>query len=587
MVYDENRLRMETLAYWANPSPGKLKEAYIPRLLRQELAFARARPGAIADATCDLLVLLVGYSMEPLLQAVCVFQPQQIVLVLNQTYDSEGDGSIVGDRVKELICLLPEELINRPKSADQRRCYHPSDLQAYETTDQPAAVFGLLQTHLKAHVAQRKQIIIDITGAKKSMVAGAFLYAAYTGTPISYVDFGRYAPQFGRPYGYTCRIDLLRDPYEAFRLRDWERVRQLYQHCQFRTAREILQGWTDSAGHVHPGLIAWMGQEAEGERYFTKAQVQAVECLAAVLTVYELWDNGDFHQACKASGALPPLHETFPPPLAVRALGPFWPHADTQASPQQAARQLLRGLEHIETGEHALPETPHHFALYARDEIAKIDRLIRFNEDYRSALLRAIGLGESLLKARWVCLWLSSQVEVARAEDGPYYLMQNAPPEIQSWQEELKQALWKAFSAPQLIPGLRYADSNHEYRDKASRFECKRSAGKPSERQCFYMRRALSAPWISEEFIFGRFRELCNKAIHTYLSVPKSVAEEALRIAQASLADYEDQWATRLDAAVADKVGTTSDYEPLPWEKLCAVCGIDFLPPAPAAKEAP
>lgn len=154
MVYDENRLRYETLDYWENRDSDKLERIYIPGLLPQELGYAGER-GAIEHVNCDVLVLLVGHSMEPLLQAVSAFQPkEQIFLVLNEKYDSEGGetpGAIFGDRVKELIGLLPQ---------DSRQPFQPSstdDFQAKETADQPAAVFRLLQENIKAHLENRKR----------------------------------------------------------------------------------------------------------------------------------------------------------------------------------------------------------------------------------------------------------------------------------------------------------------------------------------------------------------------------------------------------------------------------------------------
>jgi hypothetical protein len=593
MVYDEASLQRETILYWKDPSSDKLQRGYIGRLLRKELDYARNYPGAITKATCDVLVLLVGYAMEPLLQAVCVFQPrEQILLVLNKKYESadrEESGRIFGDRVKELIRSLPTELLDR-------ELYQSDNFGTQETTEQPADVFRVLQERLQGHLRQGRKVIIDITGAKKSMVAGAFFYAAYTGTPISYIDFGKYDPAYGRPYGYTCRIGLLQDPYAAFRLHDWERMQQLCQSCQFRAARELLEGWTDPTGNPHPGLLWWMSK-GEGKRYFIaeheKAEeskpVKAVERLATVLQVYELWDNGDFAKADEIAKKSPLLPESFQAPLAIQTLGPFWPRAKEQTNPQKAARELLTALKQIETGNQALPGTPHHFAIYAHDEIAKIRRLIRFNEDYRSALLRAVGLGEALLIARWVCLWLSGRVHIAEAKEGPFYPLREAPAQIREWtkwQGGLKDAIWQAFKVSELMPGLRYADLDN-YRDRASWFESRLENKGQGERKSFYLRRDLSVPWIDSVFLLDSFKNLRDKAIHTYLSVPKVVADETLRIVCQSLEDYQKQWATHVDSKVAQKVGIDRDYEPLQWEHLYDICGIDFLPPRIVATSAP
>lgn len=578
MFCDENQLRDDTRSYWNDPEK-TLEDYYIRDLLRRELQCARQRE-AIEKADCDLLVLLVGYSMEPLLQAVCAFEPkEQIFLVLNKQYDQKGGGKVsgkrFGKRVQKVISLLPQSLLNR-------QSFSTNEIDRAETADQPAAVFRLLQEKLKEPLKSGKKIIIDITGAKKSMVAGAFLYAAYSGIPISYVDFDVYDPDKGKPFGYTCRIGLLREPYKAFRLREWERIGQLYQRYQFRAARDIL-GWTDSEKKRHPGLIDWMEEEKGGERYFSPEQIHSAKQLAVVLEMYELWDNGDFYHAHKKAPDLP-AGLTFP--LAVQKLGSFWPYADPKASPKDAAKELLKGLEQIETGEKALPTKADHFTIYCCDEVAKIERLIDFNEDYRSALLRAIGLGESLLKARWVSLWFckdNDKVEVAISPEGPYTLLKDAPQVIQDRKDELDKETLEAYRATQLIPGLRYSDKGKKkYRKKYSIFACKRDAD-GSLTDCVYLRRASATPRLEEKVLFGNLTNLRNKAIHTYLSVPKSVAQKALDITKASLKDYKENWAILLDSELADKVGSDSDYESLSWDELCELCGIDFLPPVPSA----
>lgn len=74
----------------------------------------------------------------------------------------------------------------------------------------PPHVFQALLKHLYGD----SNVIVDITGAKKSMVAGAFLYAAFANVPVSYVDFDddKFNPEHAKPYGYACRIGRLVNP---------------------------------------------------------------------------------------------------------------------------------------------------------------------------------------------------------------------------------------------------------------------------------------------------------------------------------------------------------------------------------------
>jgi hypothetical protein len=74
--------------------------------------------------------------------------------------------------------------------------------------------------------------------------------------------------------------------------------------------------------------------------------------------------------------------------------------------------------------------------------------------------------------------------------------------------------------------------------------------------------------------------ELRNKTVHTYLSIPCSLAEAAWQVAGANLRDYQDAWTT---IALPTVITTT-----LPWPELCERCGVDaFLPPNLLREEEP
>ena len=158
-------------------------------------------------------MLLVGYSHDPLLQSICVYKPTHVILVLNAQYGEGPDGQTgeeFGQFVARCIADLPPE-----------RCPHQIS-QANHTLesvvlkkDHPEEVFRTLCQLLIPRLQHRECLVLDVTGGKKSMVAGAFLFGAFADVGVSYVDFDEYDPELRIPRGYTCRIGLLANPYHT------------------------------------------------------------------------------------------------------------------------------------------------------------------------------------------------------------------------------------------------------------------------------------------------------------------------------------------------------------------------------------
>jgi hypothetical protein len=247
MTPDE--LRRMTQDYWLDAECLEYPDAvrrYIRDLLPHELAYARGHDAIPScPQRCDWLALLVGYSWEPLLQAVCVYRPENILLVLNEHY-GDTSGVALGRELADIIRALPQELF----SAGGEVQIHPDPPEF--AGERPAQIFRFLRDRFlpRLREAEQPRIVLDITGAKKSMVAGAYLFGAHANVDVSYVDFDEYDSRRSRPYGYSCRIGLLANPYEAFRLRDWQRVGQLYEQYAFGAARALLGDILASAGQA-------------------------------------------------------------------------------------------------------------------------------------------------------------------------------------------------------------------------------------------------------------------------------------------------------------------------------------------------
>ncbi len=473
---DDANLKELTERYWLQleqNSRNRLsvwRSTYVPKLLVYELAYMKAHH-AFPEQPCATLVLLVGHSVEPLLQAICAYQPSEVVLVLSRHYGRDLTGEDFSAVLRDLICRLgPQHGLSERKIT----------IVPQEVDGSPEAVFQALRETVRS----RDEVVIDITGAKKSMVAGAFLYAAYANVPVSYVDFDdeQYNVHQQRPYGFASTIRIFANPYNQFALRDWERVQQLYNHYHFREAARLLEsGILDM---VRPPRFE------DGHRVAAKRLLTALRC-------YTLWDSGDFRGASAAAATLRSEGVDFPAPTAVEVLGAIWPEDVSDRPAQEAAGALLAWHENLKLGS----GDPHQsFYLcerwlipYAEDELARIQRLYTYNEDNRSALLRSASLNEVLLRAR----------DLALKRD------------------------------------------TVEGRGVARRDLREEVGGKPLlARLTNNTARPLQEFWADCGLDVGTLFDLRNKSIHTYLSVPTHVAAAAWRVARANLRDFRTHWAT-------------------------------------------
>lgn len=546
---DSNELTQLTRDYWRKD--GSFEDRltwYIEQLLPEELRHADGR-GALEFHPCHKLALLVGHSIEPLLQAISVLQPQKVVLVLSQSYDRrnmahEQQGIDWGREVESLIVgRLGPLLPTRP------------EISLCEVADSPDAVFHGLCGELLTDRQARKHPIVDITGGKKSMVAGAFLFAAYADIPITYVNFDDYDELMRRPLGFSCRIGTLTNPYDAFRLREWERVQRLYENYHFRAASETVRNLLGLQQHSQPD------------------QLEAVQIMLDALQFYEAWDDGDYSRAKQMLPRLQSRLFAFSPPAAVAVLGDRWPHARDTTQPEAMAKKLLQRHDELRRPPHSLFESNDLLITYARDELAKIDRLVQSNEDNRSALLRAAGLDELLLKARWVRLWQSGDegwVDIWR-DDEQYLGRCRSLKEIRL-QDRLYLALMEHHGTEHMRRSLQMKKKTGWVIPSFLRLDTRSGS--------FRARPTSDAPRLGEyeknSGLAGEtLTQLRNQAIHMYLYVTQPVAEAAVALAAENLKEFEDRWATLTGEMPRIE---SDDVRCLPWDEVCRLCGVDFLP---------
>jgi hypothetical protein len=501
-------------------------DCYIEELLGQELLCASEDPINGSEPRLKklakpvhTLALTVGESFEPLLQVVCALRPKRIVLILNQQYpgtSGKNQGNALKGYLKKLgeTKNIPEEY--RPTIADD-----DVEVKVIEA-DTPTAVFRALLEAFRTSKSQPPDDYtnaVDITGAKKSMVAGAFLFAAHSGLPITYVDFDAdaYDKDFHRPYGHKCRIGQIADPYAAYQLREWERVRQLYNRYDFRGARELLE----TVAHVMGAALEAQG----GMPLFNEIDILQVQALIGTLHMYETWDSGDYKQAL-----------TYKTPISPGAL----PDAVTQL-----------GADWFEVTGATVSDGPPDFygdqdklKVYAFDELKRIGRLIEHNQDYRSAFLRAGGLSEVLMTARLV-----------REIDDP------------SLRSKLLAALTtKTPNSRGLFLQLCKAPDENIRLDKLG------LGGDWPEKPT--LKKSMNKWWDSTSYFkendgWQKFLDLRNSLAHRYVSVPRDLAEDALKFVSANFDDFFDTKNAEVGLNTAA----------IPWSNLCTLFDLDFLPP--------
>ena len=382
-LVDEKTLRGLTENYWdtfeSRPPKSRL-ESYINDqskkeggLLNKEMCWAKDHPlpdgSRLPQREYQLLVMLVGFSVEPLLQTVWAYEPQQVLLLLNRSYGDSYEGGSSGQDFGEMVKSLIQDHLTVQKPLKSR----PEVICEIVSPD-PASVFR----KLREKVMRTDGVIIDITGAKKSMVAGAFLYAAYANVPVSYVDFDddAYDPERGRPYGYKCRIGSLNNPYQAFALRDWERVRQLYNQYNFRAARALLIGHDGSGG---------LGTIRKTDEDYSLGMKEPICRLERMLYCYELWESGDFNSAKLEADTIKQEAWNTEFPSVVTELGGRW-FSFSEGEISQSVSSFYDDTLDLR--------------IYVYDELKRVDRLI--HEDCNSAFLRAAGVSEVLMVARIV-----------------------------------------------------------------------------------------------------------------------------------------------------------------------------------------
>jgi hypothetical protein len=578
---------LETTAqYWrdwdAKAIPGSLKK-YISTLLPHELKAARKIEAARKDEgkrlpddseKADTLVLLVGFSFEPLLQSVCAYKPKKVLLVLNDIYSENIDGQMIGDWLTKLIRKLPADLL--PKQPEEIGAHEINDSTGEEQfitqPAQPEKVFQFLIDQLLRNPKADKndRIVIDITGAKKSMVTGAYLFGALTNCTLSYVDFDAYEPERFRAYGYSCRIGKIGNPYHSFRIANWHRVQERYNHYALGEAADLL-------GEIIADFRETKLFEREDKKD-EKNELGKLGQLKKVIEFYASWDAGDIPKAyeqwiseIKAMG--------IEAPMAIQVLGPEWKKVEQTASPSPAVGDFAESHGAMDKWA-SLLGTNHWQAMlaYAQDELAKIQRIFKLQGDARAAFIRAANLHEYTLKFR--LLILTSIEDGIDVTSGDIFSV-----------AFFKASLAILFSTDPSRGDIlqKFHERNRIRIQTSPRLQSLNLKMFPGWDEILYTR--IRNGEREDVRLVDQFREVRNATVHSLSVISEGAAKNAVKFIEKDWDNLLDPWAkllkdkVNLDQFVKAEVlgknlrGDTRFGLPL-WKDLLGknLCNIDFLP---------
>ncbi|HEX4955810.1 MAG TPA: hypothetical protein VF017_20675 [Thermoanaerobaculia bacterium] len=550
-----------------------------------DLATHKGREDRAGGPGPDLLLLIVGYSPEPLLLAAVYHEPREVVLLKSLDLDrdylvklAERWDRFVGPRLPD---LPPGEQLLRDGRGVRDS---PEDL--FRTV---AKVVG------QARRGGAARIVLDITGAKKTMVAGAFLAAGHLGIETSYVDFDHYDSVLRRPLPGSPRPGLLPHPAELFRLGERRELASLFEAGRYEEVRRRAERLAEAAGSATVTQV--LGEE-EAER-----QAHGFTRLARIAGAYQLWADGFYRDAAEGIRDIPGL----PMPPQVEALAEVWPswRAD-DSEEQRRPGSIVKAL-----GPDRVLESPVVPMAYF------VDLLVRWGREQiarspRDGFLRLYGAIESLF------FWAFHALAEGRRE-----ALELVPEDPRAWRELLDRFAEDEDGRPIDWPGFLLADLVDQCRDSSTmalavlaarmrpvRIRLDRLKDRLGSRFVDVRRLASSValtcnppPLAPEQWDalmdkksgLNHFRTLRNKAVHWCVPVSVPTAQEFLGLfakaanfllplvsegVERNLADRPEElrrfqgWAGYLDRAIRGEVA--QELRPRPFAEVAALAGLEL-----------
>ncbi len=205
------------------------------------------------------IILIVGTSPEPLIMTLHAYHPQEVYFL----YTEESKSFL-----KKVISGVPYLKNNK--------ILYNCDL--IEPTD-TAGIYQKIKEKWQTW-GRDKQIAVDNTGGKKSMVSAAASAAHFLGMDLLYVDAGKYIPDMRKPEPGTEEIKLLGNPVTV--LGDLKLLK-------------AVELFNNSAYEASYNLARSILSELQGR--LAMAVKEKVQIFLRLARAYSSWDNFDYHKA--------------------------------------------------------------------------------------------------------------------------------------------------------------------------------------------------------------------------------------------------------------------------------------------------
>lgn len=140
---------------------------------------------AINNNEYETLILLVGFSIQPLVLSTSVIKPKKVYLLFSD--ETSKNCNIIQSWIEKFFTAKE---LTAPKFIGSDSWDNNASVYKVDSSD-PEDIYKKILKIIQIEKANGK-IAIDITGGKKTMVSGAFTAASITNTDAYYVDFENY-----------------------------------------------------------------------------------------------------------------------------------------------------------------------------------------------------------------------------------------------------------------------------------------------------------------------------------------------------------------------------------------------------------
>lgn len=224
--------------------------------------------------SCDLLISMVGFSLEPVMHTVLTLRPKHVVFVFSK------DSARFRPRVKTLDYL--KTLINC-----HGEDYNPKIEQITLESTNTALVFSSVHNTI-AQASESGSVAIDVTGGKKSMDVSAFLAASlFERVAIYYVDYEEYDSATGYPVWGSEFLNELNNPYKQFNVREEHLIKKHWNRGDFTAASHLAEMMTEM---LNPEMA---------KRYSLAEKRDLLVEIGKTAACYEAWSRFDYKEASK------------------------------------------------------------------------------------------------------------------------------------------------------------------------------------------------------------------------------------------------------------------------------------------------